>query len=84
MNRLIEFAGNHPYLVAAAAVMVIIVIVSEMRARIQEFAAVAPADAIRMMNHGALVIDVRDSARVRQRPYRRRAQHATQRDRHQC
>lgn len=62
MNRLIEFAGNHPYLVAAAVLMVIIVIVSELRARIQEFAAVAPADAIRMMNHGALVIDVRDSA----------------------
>jgi rhodanese-related sulfurtransferase len=62
MNRLIEFAGNHPYLVAAAVLMVIIVIVSELRARIQEFAAVAPTDAIRMMNHGALVIDVRDSA----------------------
>jgi rhodanese-related sulfurtransferase len=61
MNRLIEFAGNHPYLVAAAVLMLIIVIVSEMRARIQEFAAVAPTDAIRMMNHGALVIDVRDS-----------------------
>jgi rhodanese-related sulfurtransferase len=62
MNRLIEFAGNHPYLVAAAVLMLVIVIVSEMRARIQEFAAVAPADAIRMMNHGALVIDVRDNA----------------------
>jgi rhodanese-related sulfurtransferase len=62
MSRLIEFAGNHPYLVTAAALMLIIVIVSELRARIQEFAAVAPADAIRMMNHGALVIDVRDSS----------------------
>ena len=35
MNRLIEFAGNHPYLVAAAVLMLIIVIVSEMRARMR-------------------------------------------------
>jgi len=62
MSRLIEFAGNHPYLVTAAVLMLSIVIVSELRTRIQEFAALAPADAIRMMNHGALVIDVRDSA----------------------
>jgi rhodanese-related sulfurtransferase len=62
MSRLIEFAGNHPYLVTAGVLMLIIVIVSELRTRIQEFAALAPADAIRMMNHGALVIDVRDSA----------------------
>ncbi|HKE45540.1 MAG TPA: rhodanese-like domain-containing protein [Steroidobacteraceae bacterium] len=62
MNRLLEFAGHHPYLVSAAVAMVIIVIVSEMRARIQEFAALAPGDAVRMMNHGALVVDVRDDA----------------------
>ena len=62
MERLIEFAGNHPYLVAAAVFMVIIVIVSEMRTRIQDFAAIAPHDAIRLMNQGALVLDVRDAA----------------------
>jgi len=61
MERLIEFAGNHPYLVAAAVFIVVIVIVSEMRARIQDFAAIAPHDAIRLMNQGALVLDVRDS-----------------------
>ena len=62
MNQLIEFAGNHPYLVSAAVLMLIIVIVSEMRTRIQEFAALAPSDAIRMMNHGAVVVDVREGA----------------------
>lgn len=62
MNRLLEFAGNHPYLVSAAVLMLIIVIVSEMRSRIQDFAALAPSDAVRMMNHGALVVDVRDAA----------------------
>src|SRR5688572_22597348 len=60
MERSIEFAGNHPYLVAAAVFMVVIVIVSEMRTRIQDFAAIAPHDAIRLMNQGALVLDVRD------------------------
>lgn len=60
MERLIEFAGNHPYLVAAAVFMVVVVIVSEMRTRIQDFAAIAPHDAIRLMNQGALVLDVRE------------------------
>jgi rhodanese-related sulfurtransferase len=59
MDRLIEFAGNHPYLVSAAVLMLVLVIVSELRARIQDFAAVAPHDAIRLMNQGGLVIDVR-------------------------
>ncbi len=62
MQRLIEFAGNHPYLVSAAVFMVVLVIVSEIRARVQGFAAIAPQDAIRLMNHGALVLDVRGSA----------------------
>jgi rhodanese-related sulfurtransferase len=35
---------------------------SEMRARIQDFAAIAPHDAIRLMNQGALLLDVRDAA----------------------
>ncbi len=62
MDRLIEFAGNHPYLVSAAALMVVIVIVSEMRTRAQAFAAVGTHDAVRLMNKGALVVDVRDAA----------------------
>lgn len=62
MERLIEFAGNHPYLVSAAVLMFVIVIVSEIRSRVQDFAAIAPHDAIRLMNQGALVLDVRDGA----------------------
>jgi len=62
MEKLIEFAGNHPYLVSAAVLMLVLVIVSELRARIQDFAAVAPHDAIRLMNQGGLVIDVRPNA----------------------
>lgn len=61
MQRLIEFAGNHPYLVSAAVLMLIVVIVAEMRARIQDFAAISPHDAVRLMNQGALVLDVRNA-----------------------
>ena len=62
MHRLIEFAGNHPYLVAAVVLMIAVVIVSEMRARIQALGAVSTNDAIRLMNQHALVIDVRAPA----------------------
>lgn len=62
MNRLLEFASHHPYLVSAAVAMLVVLIVSEMRARAQAFAAVGANDAIRLMNQGALMIDVRPAA----------------------
>lgn len=62
MEQLIDFIGKHPYLVSAAVLLLVLVIVSELRARIQDFAAVAPHDAIRMMNQGGVVIDVRPAA----------------------
>src|SRR5262245_42152547 len=68
MYRLIEFASHHPYLVSAAVAMVILVIVSEMRLRVQDSGAVIPNDAIRLMNHGAVVLDVRDSAQYESGP----------------
>jgi rhodanese-related sulfurtransferase len=62
MQQLLEYVGNHPYLVAAAVGVLALLIVSEMRTRIQDFAAIAPAEAIRFMNQGGLVIDVREPA----------------------
>ena len=62
MQQFIEYAGNHPYLVSAAVLALIVVIVAEMRARVQGLAAIGPNDAIRLMNQGGLVIDLRDSA----------------------
>jgi rhodanese-related sulfurtransferase len=59
MERLIEYAGNHPWLVAAAVFIAIIVIVFELRTRQHDFAAISPQEAIRMMNQGALVLDLR-------------------------
>ncbi len=59
MERLLEYAGNHPWLLAAAGVAALVVIVYELRLRQQDFAAVSPQEAIRMMNQGALVLDLR-------------------------
>ncbi|MCU0760616.1 MAG: rhodanese-like domain-containing protein [Steroidobacteraceae bacterium] len=59
MDRLIEYAGNHPWLLAFAGVAALLVIAFEIRVRQQEFAAVSPQEAIRLMNQGALVLDLR-------------------------
>jgi len=49
---------NH-WLVAATAVVLVLVIVFEIRAHAESLAAVTPQDAIRLMNRGAVVIDLR-------------------------
>lgn len=59
MERLFEYIGNHPWLAAAAVAMVVLVIVYELRARAGNVGAVSAQDAIRLMNHGALVLDIR-------------------------
>lgn len=42
--------------------MAVVVLVYELRARGERFSAVSPQDAIRLMNHGALVLDIRPEA----------------------
>jgi len=59
MNRLLEYAGHHALLVAGTVAMAIVVLAYELRERAQGRAALAPQEAIRLMNHGALVIDLR-------------------------
>jgi rhodanese-related sulfurtransferase len=59
MDRLIEFSGHHPYLVAAAAVAGLVVLVYELRLRSQGLLGVTPQELIRLMNQGALVLDLR-------------------------
>lgn len=60
MSRFIEYSTNHPFLVAAAAILAILVIVFELRQRGRGATAVGPMDAVRLVNAGALVVDVRD------------------------
>jgi rhodanese-related sulfurtransferase len=60
MSRFVEFASNHPFLIAAAVILAVLAIVIELRARARGFAAIGVQDAVRLVNSGALVIDVRD------------------------
>jgi len=62
MDRLIEYIGNHPWLAAAAVAMAAVVIAYEMRERSGNQASVTPQDAVRVMNQGALVLDIRPEA----------------------
>ena len=59
MARLVEFMARHALLTAAIAVVAIVAIVLELRHRKSGATTVSPADAVRLMNAGAVVIDVR-------------------------
>ena len=59
MQRLFEFIGNHPYLAGAAILAAIAVTFYELRERLQAIAALSAMQAVRLMNQGALVIDLR-------------------------
>jgi rhodanese-related sulfurtransferase len=61
MSRLVEYITNHPFLVAAAAILAVLAIVFEFRQRARGSFAVGPNDAVRLVNTGALVVDVRDA-----------------------
>lgn len=61
MNRILEYITNHPFLVAAAAILAVLAIVIEVRQRVRGSSAVSPADAVRLANSGAVFVDVRDA-----------------------
>ncbi len=59
MDRLIPYIQVNHWLVVATVVVLALAIVFEVRARAESFAALSPQDAIRLMNRGAVVIDLR-------------------------
>ena len=59
MDRLIEYVGHHPLLVAAAVVAALLVGAYEYYLRMQGVSAISPQELIRLMNQGALVLDLR-------------------------
>jgi rhodanese-related sulfurtransferase len=61
MNRFLEYTTHHPFLVAAAAILAILAIAFEIRQRAAGAFVVAPGDAVRLANGGALSLDVRES-----------------------
>jgi rhodanese-related sulfurtransferase len=59
MDRLLEYVSHHPWLAAATAIVALIVVVYEMRARSESLVSVSPQEVIRLMNQGALLLDLR-------------------------
>jgi rhodanese-related sulfurtransferase len=59
MDRLIEYFSHHLNLASGAVLLAAVAIFYELRHRAQSRSALAPQDVIRLMNQGALVIDLR-------------------------
>ena len=59
MAQIIEFANHHPWLIVGLFASWIAVMVYELRLRAGGITHVSAADAVRLINKGALVIDVR-------------------------
>jgi rhodanese-related sulfurtransferase len=59
MDRLLDYFTNHLLLAGGLVLMALVVAAYEMRRQGQGSTAVAPNDAIRMMNEGAVLVDVR-------------------------
>lgn len=61
MEKLPEFAANHPMLFAALAVVIALMVAGPLLARMRGLKGVGPADALGLMNHqDALVLDIRE------------------------
>ena len=59
MQRLLEYTAHHPALSLLAVAAVIAVLIYEWHERAQRAGAVSPQDAVRLMNQGAALLDVR-------------------------
>jgi rhodanese-related sulfurtransferase len=61
MDRLLEYVGNHPFLVGAAGLMALVVLGYEFRHRANSAASVSTSEVVRLMNAGAVLVDVRST-----------------------
>lgn len=59
MAEYLAFAKNHPFLVGAAIALVIIIIISELRRARRPWHDASPLDAVRLINNGAQLVDLR-------------------------
>lgn len=62
MARFIEFCMRHPLLVGGTIMALIAAIGNELRLRGRAGLSVGPAEAVRLINQGATVVDVREKA----------------------
>jgi len=61
MQRLLEYAGHHRSLSRLLLAAVLAVLLYELRERARGRGAIAPQEAVRLMNQGATVLDLRDA-----------------------
>src|SRR3982751_3958005 len=59
MERLIQYVTHHPLLAGAVVLALVVVLTYESRMRATSFASISSQDLIRLMNQGALVLDIR-------------------------
>jgi rhodanese-related sulfurtransferase len=59
MDRVLEFVSHHPWLATATVMLAAVIVVYEMRARSESLVSVSPQELIRLMNQGALLLDLR-------------------------
>jgi rhodanese-related sulfurtransferase len=60
MGQVAEFVANHPFLVAGLLGAWALVMLNEIRLKSQGLGNISNADAVRLINRGAVVIDVRE------------------------
>ncbi len=61
MTQYLEFAGNHPFLVTALVLIVLLMIMNESRRKLLGFKELGTNEAVRLMNsEQALMLDVRE------------------------
>jgi len=65
MDKLLEFAGNHPYMVPAAVLLTAFALYNEVRQASRRGIDLAPGAAIDLINKGAAVIDLRSFERYK-------------------
>ncbi len=61
MDRFLEFAGNHTLLVFALVTSFLLVVFTELRRKATGILAVAPTDAVKLINNDAMVLDLRSA-----------------------
>ncbi len=61
MDRFLEFAGNHTLLVFALVTSFLLVVFTELRRKATGMLAVAPTEAVKLINNDAVVLDLRSA-----------------------
>lgn len=62
MPQLLEYIAHHPWLASASGAAALAVLLHELREKARGEGAISPQEAVRLINQGATVIDVREPA----------------------